>query len=394
MSSFDIIVVGTRCAGASLAMLLARKGYRVLGVDRSHFPSDTLSTHFLWPRTTHYLDTWGLLDRLAATGCPLIDTVTLHYGSALLRGRPDPVGSTSAMYCPRRTILDALLVEEARASGAEICEGVLVRDLLREGGRVVGVSAVDAEGNACELKSKIVIGADGASSTIARLVGSEFEVAKPSMTGGFYAYWRGVPTDGVEFYIRHGKDVLVFPTHDDMTCIWAGRSQRDWDNYRTDKESMYLATLDPDLRARAMAGTRVTPLRGSGKLPNFYRRAAGEGWALVGDAAYHRDPVTGMGIGDAFLGSSLLADSIHLTLGSARDEPLQEYAQELKRRTQDVFEYTLRSAALDDPEPSAHLYEQIGASVESTRQFMNVLSGSQSMRSFFRYVSAATPTGV
>lgn len=143
-----------------------------------------------------------------------------------------------------------------------------------------------------------------------------------------------------------------------------------------------------------MAGTRVTPLRGSGKLPNFYRRAAGEGWALVGDAAYHRDPLTGMGIGDAFLGSSLLEDSIHLTLGGARDEPLQQYAQELKRRTQDVFEYTLRSAALDDPEPSAHLYEQIGASVESTRQFMNVLSGSQSMRSFFRYVSAATPTSV
>jgi hypothetical protein len=85
MSDFDVIVVGTRCAGASLAMLLAREGYRVLNIDRAHFPSDTLSTHFLWPGTTHFLEAWSLLDRLAATGCPRIDTVTPREASADIR---------------------------------------------------------------------------------------------------------------------------------------------------------------------------------------------------------------------------------------------------------------------------------------------------------------------
>src|SRR5258708_17306813 len=114
MSSYDVIIVGTRCAGASLAMLLARKGYRVLGLDRARFPSDTLSTHFLFPRTTRFLDSWQLLERLAATGCPRIESVTLHYGSVVLHGRPDAVEGTAAMYCPRRTVLDALIVEAAR----------------------------------------------------------------------------------------------------------------------------------------------------------------------------------------------------------------------------------------------------------------------------------------
>ena len=129
MSDFDVIVVGTRCAGASLAMLLAREGYRVLGIDRAHFPSDTLSTRFLWPRTTHFLEAWGLLDRLAANRVPQDRHRHLHYGSEVLRGQPNAVEGTSAMYCPRRTVLDALLVTAAREGGADIRERVTVRHL-------------------------------------------------------------------------------------------------------------------------------------------------------------------------------------------------------------------------------------------------------------------------
>src|SRR5215475_6326766 len=130
MSDFDVIVDGTRCASASLAMLLAYEGYRVLGIDRAHFPSDTLSTRFLWPRTMHFLEAWGLLDRLAATGGPGTDTVTLYYGSEVLREQPDAVQGTSAIYCPRRTVLDALLLTAAREAGADIRERVTVRHLL------------------------------------------------------------------------------------------------------------------------------------------------------------------------------------------------------------------------------------------------------------------------
>jgi 2-polyprenyl-6-methoxyphenol hydroxylase-like FAD-dependent oxidoreductase len=382
MAGYDVVIVGTRCAGAALAMLLARKGHRVLGLDRARFPSDTVSTHFLWPRTTHFLDTWGLLDRLAATGCPPIDTVNLHFGEATLRGRPGPVEGTAAMYCPRRTVLDHLLVTAARDANAEIRERCVVRDLIRDGDRVIGLRAVDEAGDPIEARAGLVVGADGVFSTVARLTGATVEHEVPSLTGGYYAYWRGVPTDGVEFYIRHGRDNLVFPTHDGLTCVWAGRSHREWDTYRGDVEATYMATLDPALLARVRGGERATPFRGTGKLPNFYRGASGPGWALVGDAAYHRDPLTGMGIGDAFLGASLLAGAVDCARSGERDA-LSNYGRELRERTETAFDYTVRAASLADPAPQGDLYRRIAQSLEATQAMMNVMAGTQSFRAFF-----------
>jgi flavin-dependent dehydrogenase len=388
LAAYDVIIVGTRCAGAALAMLLARKGYRVLGVDRASFPSDALSTHFLLPRTTHFLAEWGLLERLAATGCPPIDSVTMHYGPVVVRGRPDAVGGITAMYCPRRIVLDALLVEAAREAGAEIRERTVMRGLLWEEGRVVGIRAVHGS-KAYEERATIVVGADGAFSHLARLVQAQSEDYQPSLTCGYYAYWSGVPTEGVEFYLRLGRDILVFPTHDGLTCIWAGRSNGEWGDYRADVEAGYLATLDAELLARVKAGRRQTSYRGTGKLPNFYRRAGGEGWALVGDAAYHRDPLTGMGIGDAFLGATLLAEAITRALDGDAQAALVRYGRELKERTRAVFEYTLRAAALHDPAPQQPLYAAIAASEAATRQFMNVLGGTASYRALFNRESIA-----
>jgi 2-polyprenyl-6-methoxyphenol hydroxylase-like FAD-dependent oxidoreductase len=393
MPAYDAIIVGTRCAGASLALLLARKGYRVLGVDRARFPSDTLSTHFLPPRSAHFLDSWGLLERLAATGCPRIDSMTMHYGPVVLRGRPDAVGGTAAMYCPRRTVLDQLLVESARQAGAEMREGTLMRELLWDGERVAGIRAVGADGKLYEERAKLVVGADGAFSLVARLVAAEAEIHQPSLTCGYYAYWRGVPTDGVEFYVRAGRDMLVFPTHDGLTCVWAGRARESWGEYRSDVERGYVATLDPELCARLDAGERTSPFRGTNKLPNFYRRAAGPGWALVGDAAYHRDPLTGMGIGDAFLGASLLAEAVDTAQQGDPTSSFAGYRRALRERTQAVFDYTLRAAALKDPAPQVPLYMAIAASAAATRQFMNVLAGTLPYRDFFNRDNIARLSG-
>ncbi len=379
----DIIVVGTRCAGAPLAMMLARKGYRVLGLDRARFPSDALSTHFLWPRTTRYLASWGLLDRLAATGCPLIELVTMHFGSVTLKGRPDAVDGVAAMYCPRRTVLDRLLVEAAREAGAEIREETTARDLLLDGRRVVGVRAVGPRGESIEERAAIVVGADGVFSQVARLAGAGDRKLVPSLTCGYYAYWSDVATDGVEFVVHHGRDNLVFPTHDGLTCVWAGRSHDQWSDYRADVEAGYFATLDPDILTRVRAGKRATPFRGTGKLPNFYRRASGEGWALVGDAAYHRDPLTGMGIGDAFLGATLLADAIDRAFDGNAPIDLSSYQHELEAKTHAVFEYTLHAGALRDPGAQTPLYARIAASSEATRQMMNVVSGVLPYTAFF-----------
>jgi flavin-dependent dehydrogenase len=378
MAAYDAIVVGARCAGASLALLLARRGRRVLALDRAHFPSDTVSTHFLWPRTTAALARWGLLDALAATGCPLIETVNMHAGTVAFRGRPEPVDGTAAMYCPRRTVLDKLLVDAARDAGAEVREGVLVRDVIRDGDRIVG-----ARGDGVEERASVVVGADGMTSGIAGAVGAAMNPAHPSLTCGFYAYWSGVPTDGVEFYVRAGRDILVFPTHDGLTCVWVGRANDQWPAYRADIEGQYLAGLDPSLLARVQRGRRETPFKGTHRLPNYYRDCAGPGWALVGDAAYHRDPLTGMGIGDAFLGAELLSEAIDRGLGGDLDAALQGYQQALRERTAAVFEYTLMSAGLKDPEPQARLNRAIAADADLAQRFMNVLGGSAPFRTLF-----------
>jgi flavin-dependent dehydrogenase len=310
-----------------------------------------VSTHFLWPRTTAALARWALLDALAATGCPPIETVNMQMGSVAMRGRPAPVAGTAVMYCPRRTVLDKLLVDAARDAGAEVREGVSVRDVVRDGSRIVGVRGMGSDERSIEEQASIVVGADGMNSGIADAVGAAMSRSHPSLTCGFYAYWSGVQTDGVEFYLRAGRDILVFPTHDDLTCVWVGRSNDAWPAYRADIEGQYLAALDPSLLERLRGGRRETPFRGTHRLPDFYRDCAGPGWALVGDAAYHRDPLTGMGIGDAFLGGELLAAAIDLGLDGDLGAALKGYQETLREQTAAMFEYTLMSAALKDPEP-------------------------------------------
>ena len=301
----------------------------------------------------------------------------------VLRGRPDAVDGVGAMYCPRRTILDFLLVTAAREAGADIREETTVRDLLWDGRRVVGVRAVGSRGASCEERADLVVGADGLFSQIARLAGAEDRKTLPSLTCGYYAYWNDVPTDGVEFSIRRGQDNLVFPTHDGLTCVWAGRSHDQWSDYRADAEAGYFASLDPEILSRVRAGRQATPFRGTGKLPNFYRRASGDGWALVGDAAYHRDPLTGMGIGDAFLGATLLAQAIDSAFDGNAPIDLSSYEHELEAKTRAVFEYTLHAAALRDPRPQAAVNARIAASSEATRQWMNVLGGVLPHTAFF-----------
>jgi len=387
MTRCDVLIVGTRCAGAPLAMLLARMGHRAVAVDRVQFPSDTVSTHFMWPRTTSFLQKWGLLEKLAATGCPAIERVTADYGPVAVSGRPSPVEGTGIMYCPRRTILDLMLVEAARGAGAEIREATTFREVITEGDRIVGAHLQDSEGRFTDVQATIVVGADGMWSSVARAVGTPTDMHHDSLTCGYYAYWRGVPTQGVEFYVRSGRDILVFPTHEELTCIWAGKSHGEWSGYRTNVEDTYRAiiSLAPDLARRIERAEQASPFRGTSKLPNFYRRSFGKGWALVGDAAYHRDPLPGMGIGDAFLGAQLLADAIDEGLAGKTDldAALATYQSAFRARTMPVFEYTVRAAGLKDPSAMLALYEKIAQSSEETTRFMDVLAGAADFRQFF-----------
>src|SRR5688572_28905127 len=178
--AFDVIVVGARCAGSPVAMLLARRGYRVLAVDRASFPSDTISTHFLRPLGAGSLARWGLLDRLAATGCPPIHTYAFDFGPFTLAGVPGTAESPLG-YCPRRTILDKLLVDAAAEAGAEIREDFTVDEVLIEDGSVVGIKGRSKHGQSVSERARIVVGADGRSSLVAEAVRPEQYNEKPPL---------------------------------------------------------------------------------------------------------------------------------------------------------------------------------------------------------------------
>jgi 2-polyprenyl-6-methoxyphenol hydroxylase-like FAD-dependent oxidoreductase len=193
--AFDAIVIGARCAGSPTAMLLARKGYRILAVDRATFPSDTVSTHILHPLGVAALSRWGLLDRLTATGCPPIHTYTYDFGPFTIAGAPGtpeaPVG-----YCPRRTILDKMLVDAAAESGAEIREGFAVEEILVEDGRALGIKGHSKDGQSTTERARVVIGADGLRSTVAEAVRPDRYDEKPILLAAYYSYWSGLPMNG------------------------------------------------------------------------------------------------------------------------------------------------------------------------------------------------------
>ena len=179
MPPFDAIVVGARCAGSPTAMLLARRGHRVLVVDRASFPSDTLSTHLVHAPGIAALRRWGLVEDVIATGCPPIERYALDFGPFTIAGRPRPHDGVATAYAPRRTVLDKILVDAADRAGAEIREDFAVEDVVVDDGVVVGIRGHDRSGRSVVERARVVIGADGRNSRLASSVGAQQYHTKP-----------------------------------------------------------------------------------------------------------------------------------------------------------------------------------------------------------------------
>ncbi|WP_432988883.1 NAD(P)/FAD-dependent oxidoreductase [Dactylosporangium sp. CA-233914] len=386
--SFDAIVVGARVAGSPTAMLLARAGHRVLVLDRATFPSDVLSTHLLHVPAMAHLKRWGLHDAVAGAGAPPHERFTMDFGPFAVQGRPPAVDGAGHPYCVRRTVLDRILVEAAREAGAEVREGVTVEGLLRDDdGRVAGVRGEDFEERAA-----IVVGADGLRSIVAREAGAEAYHDTPARTACYYTYYRGVAApDGVigaEIYQLGDRAVVLFPTNDDTTCVFVACPIAQFHGFRTDVEANYLEAISrvPHVAARIAAAERVERIRGTADVPNFFRRSAGPGWALVGDAGYHKDPCMASGITDAFTCAQLLADAIHSGLTGERDldAAVRSYVDERDTRFLPALQLTCQLASMEPPPPDqAALFATIAASPEETTRFLGVLQGSASIPEFF-----------
>ncbi|MGH9033580.1 MAG: NAD(P)/FAD-dependent oxidoreductase, partial [Acidimicrobiia bacterium] len=309
VNTYDVIVVGARCAGSPTAMLLARKGYKTLVVDRATFPSDTISTHLVHPPGVVALQRWGLLDRLTATGCPPIDTYAFDFGPFTISGAPG-TDEAPVAYSPRRTVLDKLLVDAASEAGAEVREGFTVEDVVIEDGRVTGIRGHGKGGATVSEGARVVIGADGRHSLVARAVEPEQYNEKPPLLCGYYTYWSGLPMNGrFETYIRPDRGFAAWPTHDGLTLVIGGWPFAESNANKKDIEGNYLDMLElaPAFADRVRAATREARFAGTA-VSNFFRKPYGPGWALVGDAGYNKDFITAQGIHDAFRDAELCVD--------------------------------------------------------------------------------------
>ncbi|HUF56482.1 MAG TPA: NAD(P)/FAD-dependent oxidoreductase [Thermohalobaculum sp.] len=313
---YDALVVGARCAGAATAMLLARRGLRVLAIDRGTYGSDTLSTHALMRGAVMQLARWDLLDRLKAAGTPPMPVTTFDYGDEVVSIPIRPGDGVDALYAPRRTVLDRILVDAARDAGADVRHGWTLADLLRDGtGRVRGAVVVDADGAASEVRADIVIGADGVRSRVAELAGAETRVSgKPPAGRLLFGYFGGVPDSGCRWIFRPGLMTGAIPTNGGESCVFAGgRLAEVAGTGVASPEALFracLAASAPELAEAVARGEPAGRLRQFGGVRGHLRQAHGPGWALVGDAGYFKDPATAHGITDAFRDAELLARAV------------------------------------------------------------------------------------
>jgi 2-polyprenyl-6-methoxyphenol hydroxylase-like FAD-dependent oxidoreductase len=394
---FDVIVVGARCAGSPTAMLLARKGYGVLVVDRATFPSDTLSTHVIQPHGVAALARWGLLDRVVASGCPPIHTCAFHFGPLAITGSPGTPDAPLA-YCPRRTVLDAVLVEAAVAAGAELRDGFTVEEVLVADGRVTGIRGHGEHGASETATAPLVVGADGRHSVVARSVAAEVYHERPALQAGYYAYWSGLPMDGrFETHIGDRRGFAAADTNDGLTMVVGGWPMAEFEANKRDHARHYMALFDQDpaFRERVSRARRESKVFG-GATPNFFRKPFGPGWALVGDAGYLKDPITAQGMADAFRDSELLATAIDAWRSGARtyEAAMSEYQATRDARSLPMYDFTCQLAALEPPPPDlVQLLVAVHGDQDAMDQFCRVNAGTMSPAEFFADTNVARIMG-
>jgi 2-polyprenyl-6-methoxyphenol hydroxylase-like FAD-dependent oxidoreductase len=419
----DVVIVGARVAGAPLAFLLARKGYQVLLLDKAKFPSDIISsTLLIWPPGVDLLRKWGVLEKVQATGVPPIERYRAYLGppfgepQIIIDGAPKPYNGSSVAYAPRRIILDQILVDEAVAAGAEFQDGVTVDEVLTDGDQVTGIRGTTATGGPLSAQAKLVVGADGANSVVARAVAASEYMTREPVVLTYYAYWRdirlNIPETQVDFAVQPWGAVYAWPTHDDHMLIganWARPLQAalpsggegytplssDW---RTEFERIQgnveehfqqmLAQAAPWLAAQCQDGSRRVSELFGGWVRNFYRKPYGPGWALAGDASHSYEFTSAHGITNAMRQADLLAEAIDDGLAGRQDlmGALEGYQKRRDEAEIPYYDFTYKMTTyqpVDDPEGTLALYQAISTNPEATAGFWGVFGQTVSPAEFF-----------
>ena len=377
---FDAIVVGARCAGSATAMLLARRGHRVLLLDRNEFPSDLkASTHMVWHSGVASLKRWGLLERLRATGCAPMKRILLDLGQFALTGFAPPAGDVDEAYAPRRYVLDSLLLDAAREAGAEFRPRCSVEGLVMDGARVSGVRYTDATGSEVAESAPIVVGADGFNSAIARAVKPAVREEHSRLQGMIWAYFHDLPLDGMEFYSRPGRMVYAWSTNDGQTLAGICIRGEDYGRIAKDIEASMPAELEalvPRFAERVRAARRETKWLAAAT-PGVCRAPSGPGWALVGDAGLTMDPITAAGITNAFRDAELLSAAID-------EGALDRFEERRAPASLPLFAFSRDMAKLDPP-PQAmiDLFTSLPGNQADTDAYFGVFAQTVPVMQFF-----------
>ena len=378
---YDAVIVGARAAGASTAMLLARRGLSVLAIDRGAYGSDTLSTHSLSRTGVLLLSQWGLLDRIRAAGTPVTRRVVFHYN--------DPIsvdvtadGDVDGLYSPRRTVLDRILVDAAIEAGVDVAHRVSLDHVTNTNGRIDGVDIV-VDGERRHVEASWVVGADGGRSRVAADVGAQTTREEGATATNIYAFWTGLPSDVIEnFYDLQGRAVGIIPTNDGEANVWvAMRPEQYRTEARGDLVGAYHQEISshPSLMRSLRGATCVGGHRGFPGMHGFLRQPFGPGWALVGDAGYFKDPLSAHGITDAFMSAEFLAEAIGNIVVNRGDErqALGRYARQRDELASMLMPPTTALARLDLTPNGAKL--EFGRLLLSFRHEYELMAGRAAM---------------
>ena len=374
-AGYDVVVVGARCAGASLATHLARAGLSVALLDRATFPSDTPSTHFFQAEGSACLARLGVLDKVLAAGAPWLERLDvffegMHVSEAWYTLPTDP----GPALCVRRPVLDAALVEAAAEAGADVHTGTRVTGLIERDGRVAGVRAGDRDYGA-----PLVVGADGMGSTVAKLVGARRYHVLPNQRFGCWGYFEGAawePPAAAILYREGDHFVFGMPTDSGLYLAAVVPGLGRLPAFRADPDASYLAELAVSEPIAAIVGGG-TPAKRAGRLhfmtdfPMFFRESAGPGWVLVGDAGHFKDPAGAQGISDALRQAERLAAAIVDGSDAAR-------AKWWKWRDRDAVEvhwFTSDLGAEGPMSPVAiEMFQNLGSTQAGRREFIDLLN--------------------
>ena len=386
---YDAIVIGARCAGAVTAMLLARQGHRVLLLERGAIPSDVHSGHFIHRHGPKRLADWGLWERIVGTNCPPLTTHLTDFGDFPLIGRDILVGNVAWGIAPRRRQLDQVLVEAAIEAGAEFRSNFLVENCLWEGDRVKGIRGRDhRQRTSSSEEAFITIGADGRNSTLARAVGAHSYEETSTLTCWYFSYWSGVPTEGFEWYLRKDRVIFAFLTNDNLFAIFIGWLISEFSSVKADIEGQFMRVVDqiPEFAERVRCGRREERFYGAADLPNFLRHPFGPGWALVGDAGCHKDPMMAHGICDALRDADFLTKAIHEGLGGQcpLNDALMEYERQRNEATMAEYRENIAAASFTPISPELlQLRLALRSNQEDTNRLIMMLEGWITREEFF-----------